>query len=121
MTLWEVAAEISRRLTGIFLKDADGARPVYGASERWQRDPAWRDHILFYECFNGDTGAGVGRQPPDRLDGARREAAAADCSALEKGGASSAPTRLRGADLVGPGGALRLRSGQEAPPLHDKL
>ena len=60
MTLGEVAAEISRRLTRIFLKGADGARPVYGTSDRWQRDPAWRDHILFYECFNGDTGEGVG-------------------------------------------------------------
>ena len=60
MTLQEVAAELSRRLTSIFLIGADGTRPVYGTSDRWQRDPAWRDHILFYECFNGDTGAGVG-------------------------------------------------------------
>jgi len=60
MTLQEVAAELSRRLTSIFMISADGTRPVNGASDRWQRDPAWRDHILFYECFNGDTGAGVG-------------------------------------------------------------
>jgi hypothetical protein len=60
MTLQEVAAELSRRLTSIFLIGADGTRPVYGTSDRWLRDPAWRDHILFYECFNGDTGAGVG-------------------------------------------------------------
>jgi hypothetical protein len=55
-----VAAEISRRLTRIFLKGADGARPVHGTLARYQHDPAWRDCILFYECFNGDTGEGVG-------------------------------------------------------------
>ena len=60
LTLWEVAAEISRRLTRIFLKGADGARPVHGTLARYQHDPAWRDCILFYECFNGDTGEGVG-------------------------------------------------------------
>ena len=60
LTLWEVAADISRRLTRIFLKGADGARPVHGTLARYQRDPAWRDYILFYECFDGDTGAGVG-------------------------------------------------------------
>jgi hypothetical protein len=60
LTLWEVAAEISRRLTRIFLRDADGRRPVYGATQKFQDDPLWRDLILFYEYFNGDNGAGLG-------------------------------------------------------------
>jgi len=60
MTLWEVAAEISRRLTAIFLKDENGRRPVYGSIEKFQTDPYWRDLILFYEYFHGDNGAGIG-------------------------------------------------------------
>ncbi len=58
--LWAVAAELSRRLTRIFLRDAQGRRPVYGGTEKFQRDPHWRDHILFYEYFHGDNGAGIG-------------------------------------------------------------
>jgi hypothetical protein len=60
MTLFEVAQEISRRLISIFLRDADGHRPVYGGADKFQRDPHWRDLILFYEYFHGDNGAGVG-------------------------------------------------------------
>jgi hypothetical protein len=60
MTLWEVAHELSRRLWSTFLRGADGRRPVYGGSERFQTDPHWRDHILFYEYFHGDLGAGIG-------------------------------------------------------------
>jgi len=60
MTLAEVAAEISRRLTRIFLRGADGRRPVHGLNERFQTDPHWRDLILFYEYFHGDNGRGVG-------------------------------------------------------------
>jgi hypothetical protein len=60
MTLFEVAQEIVRRLTGTFLRDADGRRPVYGGSARFQDDPHWRDLILFYEYFHGDNGAGLG-------------------------------------------------------------
>jgi hypothetical protein len=60
MTLWEVAAELSRRLTRIFLRGADGRRPVYGGTETFQSDPHWRDLILFYEYFHGDNGAGIG-------------------------------------------------------------
>jgi hypothetical protein len=59
-TLWEVAAEISRRLTRIFLRGPDGRRPVYGGTEKFQSDPHWRDYILFYEYFHGDNGAGLG-------------------------------------------------------------
>ncbi|MBI3329022.1 MAG: glucosidase, partial [Nitrospinae bacterium] len=60
LTLWEVAAEVSRRLTRIFLRGPDGRRPVYGGTETFQRDPHWRDLILFYEYFHGDNGAGIG-------------------------------------------------------------
>lgn len=60
MTLYDVALEISERLTRIFSRDASGQRPVYGAAEKFQTDPHWRDLILFYEYFHGDNGAGIG-------------------------------------------------------------
>ncbi|NVH71781.1 glucosidase [Paraburkholderia sp. JPY432] len=60
MTLFEVTQEIVRRLTGTFLRDADGKRPVYGGTSKFQDDPHWRDLILFYEYFHGDNGAGLG-------------------------------------------------------------
>jgi hypothetical protein len=60
MNLYEVAREISRRLEGIFLRDATGRRPVYGGSHKFQEDPHWRDLILFYEYFHADNGAGLG-------------------------------------------------------------
>ena len=59
-TLWEIADDLSRRLTHIFLRDDAGERPVFGDNATFQHDPHWRDHVLFYEYFNGDTGAGVG-------------------------------------------------------------
>jgi len=58
-TLWNAAGEVSRRLSHIFLR-RDGCRPVYGADEMLQKDPYWRDLILFYEYFHGETGAGLG-------------------------------------------------------------
>ena len=60
MTLFEVAKEISRRLSSIFLRDANGRRPVYGGTKKFQEDPHWKDYILFYEYFHGDNGAGLG-------------------------------------------------------------
>jgi Glycosyl hydrolase family 63 C-terminal domain len=60
MDLGQVAAEISRRLSHIFLRDTEGRRPVFGGSEKFQADPNWRDRILFYEYFHGDNGAGIG-------------------------------------------------------------
>ena len=60
MTLAEVAAEISRRLSRLFLRSEDGRRPVFGGTEKFQTDPHWRDHLLFYEYFHGDNGAGLG-------------------------------------------------------------
>jgi hypothetical protein len=55
-----VAAELSRRLTRIFLRDQTGRRPVFGGTAKFQEDPFWRDAILFYEYFHGDNGAGLG-------------------------------------------------------------
>jgi hypothetical protein len=60
MNLFEVAKEIADRLSRIFLRNKQGKRPVYGATEKFQSDPHWRDHILFYEYFHGDNGVGIG-------------------------------------------------------------
>jgi hypothetical protein len=60
MNLFEVSKEIADRLGRIFTQDEDGRRPVYGGTEKFQNDPHWRDHILFYEYFHGDNGAGLG-------------------------------------------------------------
>ena len=60
MTLFEVAKEIARRLSNIFLRDANGKRPIYGGTKKFQEDPHWKDYILFYEYFQGDNGAGLG-------------------------------------------------------------
>jgi hypothetical protein len=60
MTLYQVAEELTRRLTRIFLRDEQGRRPVYGGTRRFQEDPHWRDYLLFYEYFHGDNGAGLG-------------------------------------------------------------
>ncbi|HEY7516728.1 MAG TPA: glucosidase [Methylomirabilota bacterium] len=59
-TLSEVATELSRRLTQLFLPDGRGRRPVHGGIERYSSDPHWRDLVLFYEYFHGDNGAGIG-------------------------------------------------------------
>lgn len=60
LTLYDVTEQITERIVSIFLKDESGRRPVYGACEKFQTDPHWRDLILFYEYFHGDNGAGIG-------------------------------------------------------------
>jgi hypothetical protein len=60
MNLAEVAGELRRRLGRIFLPDAGGRRPCHGADARYAQDPHWRDLVLFYEYFHGDSGRGVG-------------------------------------------------------------
>jgi len=60
MNLYQVAEEIGRRLANIFLRGKDGTRPVFGGAAKFQEDPHWRDHVLFYEYFHGDNGAGLG-------------------------------------------------------------
>jgi hypothetical protein len=59
-TLWQVSQELALRLARIFLRDGEGRRPVYGAINKFQTDPHWRDYILFHEYFHGDNGAGLG-------------------------------------------------------------
>jgi hypothetical protein len=60
MNMYQVAEEITRRATNIFLRDAEGRRAVYGGTRKFQEDPHWRDLVLFYEYFHGDNGAGLG-------------------------------------------------------------
>jgi hypothetical protein len=60
MNLFEVAQEIARRLTRIFLRNDSSQRPVYGGTKKFQTDPHWKDYLLFYEYFHGDNGAGLG-------------------------------------------------------------
>jgi hypothetical protein len=60
MNLYQVAYELTQRLARIFTPDEHGHRPVHGGSKKFQDDPRWRDHILFYEYFHGDNGAGIG-------------------------------------------------------------
>jgi hypothetical protein len=60
LTLYQVAEDLSRRLSSIFLRDKSGRRPVFGGIRKFQEDPHWRDYILFHEYFHGDNGAGLG-------------------------------------------------------------
>jgi len=59
-TLLEVSRDLSRRIASLFLPDEHGRRPVHGDDPRWASNPNWRDHVLFYEYFDGDTGRGLG-------------------------------------------------------------
>ena len=58
--LAQVATNISKRLINIFLRNPQGQRPYYGGIDYFHNNPHWRDHILFYEYFHGDNGAGIG-------------------------------------------------------------
>jgi len=60
ITMHDMAKDIARRLVDIFLLDAEGRRPVFGGAKKFADDPTWRDHLLFYEYFHGDNGAGIG-------------------------------------------------------------
>jgi hypothetical protein len=60
MTLYQVAEELTNRLGAIFLRNHEGRRPVYGGTKKFADDPRWRDHVLFFEYFHGDNGAGLG-------------------------------------------------------------
>ncbi|MEN8446544.1 MAG: glucosidase, partial [Cyanobacteria bacterium J06555_13] len=61
MNLWDVATKLEERMISTFMRDKQtDRRPVYGGNETFQTDPHWRDYILFYEYFNGNTGAGLG-------------------------------------------------------------
>jgi len=60
MTLYQVAEELSNRMAGLFLLNHEGRRPVFGGTRKFTDDPHWKNHILFYEYFHGDNGAGLG-------------------------------------------------------------
>jgi hypothetical protein len=60
LDLRATAQEMAERLINLFKRGASGRRPVFGSAEKFQNDPHWRDYILFYEHFHGDTGAGLG-------------------------------------------------------------
>lgn len=60
MTLCEVAEELMRRQVSLFIPDESGERPCHGGDLRYRDDPAWKDLILFYEYFHGETGRGLG-------------------------------------------------------------
>src|SRR5262249_2794775 len=60
LTLWQIADQLSCRLTHLFLRGEDGRRPVFGTNETFQANPLWNDNLLFYEYFHGDTGRGAG-------------------------------------------------------------
>jgi hypothetical protein len=60
MNLQEIARELSWRLTRLFMPGPEGRRPCHGQDQRFTRDPNWRDLVLFYEYFHGDTGQGLG-------------------------------------------------------------
>jgi hypothetical protein len=91
MNLAEVATEISRRLTAVFLRGVDGRRPVHGQDERFQTDPHWRDLVLFYEYFHGDDGRGVGASHQTGWTGLVAKL-------LQQSGAAHALRRERGLD-----------------------
>jgi hypothetical protein len=59
-TLQHIADQLAGRMVGIFRRGRDGSRPVFGQMEKFQTDPRWRDNLLFYEYFDGETGAGHG-------------------------------------------------------------
>jgi hypothetical protein len=60
LTLDQIAKELSQRLMKLFVKNAEGKRPIYNNNSRLQNDPYFKDHILFFEYFHGDSGAGLG-------------------------------------------------------------
>ncbi len=97
MNLLEVAEEIGRRLTSIFVRDEDGRRPAFGGTEVFQSDPHWRDLLLFYEYFHGDNGAGLGASHQTGWTGLvalllARPTAPAPSRAPRRGGLEHAPS-----------------------------
>ena len=96
LTLDQVADDISQRLSAIFLRDAQGRRPVFGGNDRMQQDPAWRDLIPFYEYFHGDEGAGIGAPHQTGWTGL-----VADLLTTGRGCAASAPSALAPSRGVG--------------------
>ena len=104
MNLFEVSKDIADRLSRIFLREPStgsrqaGRRPVYGGAEKFQSDPHWRDHILFYEYFHGDNGAGLGASHQTGWTGLVAKASSSTVSWMPSGcskGASGPHSRGR--------------------------
>src|SRR6266496_3036847 len=98
LNLDQVATELSRRLTRLFLKDETGRRPVFGESQRHRDDPAFRDNLLFHEYFHGDTGRGVGASHQTGWTGLvallLRDTSLEDPPAIDTAGLLSEPARI---------------------------
>jgi len=60
MNLQQVADELYKRMSNLFMRDAQGKRAVLGNCDKLQNDPGFKDYILFHEYFDGDTGKGLG-------------------------------------------------------------
>jgi hypothetical protein len=60
ITLQEMAEAIANRMIRLFGRNEEGRRPIYGGTRKFQKDPHWRDYLLFHEYFHGDNGAGLG-------------------------------------------------------------
>ena len=120
MTLYEVAIELIHRLSRIFLRDEQGRRPVFGGSQKFQTDPHWRDHVLFYEYFHGDNGAGLGASHQTGWTGViaglmRLAGAMKSEDILEQGTLAAVRLAKKGEPGAGPG------SGVHATTLHDRV
>ena len=103
MNLFEVSREISKRLSAIFLRNEQGMRPVYGGATMFQSNPHWRDQILFYEYFHGDSGAGLGASHQTGWTGVVGRLiqlfGALDANELLEGGRTAATRPARGIRL----------------------
>jgi hypothetical protein len=108
LSLNEVADELTRRLSRIFLRDENGRRPVHGNNEKLQRDPHFKDHVLFYEYFHGDTGRGVGASHQTGWTGLiakllqpRRKSAPAESGSMVTSSSDTVTRRARELHAVG--------------------
>ena len=119
MNLFEVSREIANRLTRIFLRDQSGRRPVYGEAEKFQTDPHWRDHLLFYEYFHGDNGAGIGASHQTGWTGVVAKLieifGRVDPQALLEGGIAKSFGRVKEAEPAGDSRAARGPKSRRTP------
>ncbi len=83
MTLGNVAQELSLRLVRLFMQNRDGTRPIYGGQHLFQKDPQWRNLILFHEYFHGDNGAGLGATHQTGWTGLVAKLIQQSCSAID--------------------------------------
>ena len=96
LTLDEVADDLRQRLIDLFLVGPDGRRPCFGGVERLQRDPAWKDNIVFNEYFHGDNGAGLGASHQTGWTGARRRPHPRPAAATASTPSATSPGSLDG-------------------------